>query len=620
MSNLLHKPTGDRQPGSACHLGRRLNTAAILSLVWVLSSLSSFAALSSVWALSALSALSTLSVLSACNHSRPRELGKDEVFVDIRLPTCRVQDPARQTRPAILNHSERMEPADRPNWIVVTADPLLPIARQWAEYRRSTGSTSRVISVSELLAGRSLVADQFLAALRERLLRELGTSHPTGLVHLLLLGDSRDTDLHPEVRPDLVPTLSWHSEYLTDMPFADLDADGLPDLALGRIPVRDPVQAEALLQKTMAYEQGTVPGPWRHRLLLFASQGGFGPLVDALMERAGLDLLSSLPEQWDITFLHARPGSAYGLPPHTYTKTLLTLLSRGELLAVYTGHGYLDALEDVDWGPKKRASILDIPDLDHISCDTHCPIVVLAACHTGDFGHGTSFAEAMLRTENGPPAVGAATDVSHPFPNAMLAFKLVRLISKREVSTIGHAFLEALLNLGQPETLAEMRVDRLVTLLWSQEDLRDIFDENRRMYVLLADPALRLPLSESTLRMGYRFIGKRRILVCGRLDHIRSGLVQLSLLRPRLLLPADLDTSRIPSTPEAALARWRRANKRTLLKKEGVVENGAFSFTLTLPAWHEPGRMVLRALVVGASDDAAAAIAVDTAAPNEPRP
>ncbi len=534
----------------------------------------------------------------------------DDMIVDIRLPTCRLADPTLGGRPAILYHSEHITVGDSPNWIVVSADPLLPVARQWARYRAQCGYDTQVISLSEVLAGRRLVADQFVEALRTRLIQELGTSHPAGLRYLLLLGDSQDTDLHPEVRPDLVPTLSYQGEYLTDLPYADLNEDGLPDLALGRVPVRTVSQAEAVLAKTIRYERGSEPGPWRHRLILFASQGDFGPLVDALMERVGLDLLSALPEQWNITFVHARPGSAYALPPHQYTRTLLGLLAQGAVAAVYTGHGYLDSLEDVTWGPDDEAPILDIADIEGLDCGTHCPVMILAACHTGDFGHGLSFAEAMERSRNGPPAVVAATDISHPFPNAMLAFKLVRLVSKRAVSTLGHAFLEALLTLGQPETLAELRMDRLVTLVWSQEELRDIVDDNRRMYVLLADPALKLALSQATIHLGVERIGPREILVCGRVQGIEAGLVTISLLRPRLALPARMDWNRIPTSADQALVRWREANQRTLLEKVTSLNDGVFSATIALPVWGEPERLVVRALVLSTDDDAAAAVEI----------
>ncbi len=479
---------------------------------------------------------------------------------------------------------------------MLSADHLLPVARDWARWRTSQGHAVRVWTTGEVLAGRKLSASEFLQAVRKRLRETLGTAEPDETVYFLLLGDARDPDFHPEVQPDEIPTFSWRGEYLTDMPYADLNEDGWPDIVVGRVPVQTAEQAQAVLAKTRRYEERPDPGLWRHRILLFASEGYFGALVDALMERIGLDLLRSIPESWEILFLHARKGSVFGLPPEQYTRVLLREIRRGAFLAVYTGHGYLDALENVTWGDRAR-SILNQEDAARMACGARCPILLLAACHTGDFGHGTSLAEVVLRTPDGPPAVLAATDVSHPYANALLALKVTRLLTGGHVSTVGEAFLESLITLGLPDSRPLLRLERLVDLLWSYEDRKEVLDDNRRMYVLLGDPALRVPRPGREILLRACRLDRRSVTACG--FAAGSGRIRVELRWPRFhlagaSLPAD--------DPESALRRWEAANDDLLAAQEIPTPSGYFAVRFALPdGWWNPG-LVIRALTAdGAS-------------------
>ncbi len=507
-----------------------------------------------------------------------------------------------------IHHAGLPHEPGRPDWIVLSADQLAPVARRWARWRASQGHAVRVWTVGEVQAGRRLTAQEFLKAVRKRLTSALGTAEPDETVFLLLLGDARDPDFHPEVRTSEVPTLSWKGEYLTDMPYADLNGDGWPDIAVGRVPVETIEQAQAVLAKTRRYEERPDPGLWRHRILLFASEGYFGALVDALMERIGLDLLRSIPESWDILFLHARKGSVFGLPPGRYTQVLLREIRRGAFLAVYTGHGYLDALEELPWGDKPRP-ILDEKHAALMACGAHCPILVLAACHTGDFGHGTSLAEVILRTPDGPPAVLAATDVSHPYANALLAFKVTRLLTGGHVATVGEAFLESLLTLGLPDSRPLLRLEHLVDILWSYEDRKEVLDDNRRMYVLLGDPALKVPRPGRDLLLRACHLDRRSVTVCG--FAAASPRVRVELRWPRFHLAG----ATLPAADaDSALRRWEAANDNLLAAQEIPISSGYFATRFALPdGWWDPG-LVVRAVTA----DGASAAALTLSGPDRP--
>ena len=499
---------------------------------------------------------------------------------------------------------------DRPSWIVLSADPLKSVAKQWAAYRKRQGYQTQVFTVSDVLAGREQTWDEFLPAFKQLLVDAIGTRYPNHRTYLMLLGDSNDVGLDPIVRPTLVPTTNWNDEYLSDLPYSDLDGDGLPDLALGRIPVDDLDEAREVLNKTIQYETDPVVGWWRQQVLVFASAAEFGPVADALIEKIGQDMLASIGYTWVIRFIHASPSSPFALPPSLYEKTLIDSFNSGTLLAVYTGHGYLASLEDVRWGPTDVAPILDQKGIERIHCDRRCPIVILAACHTGDFGHGDSLAELLLRKPSGPPAVVAATDVSHPFPNALLALGLARALLTERVSILGDAYMMVLKDLARSKTPIEHRIEVLSSLLWNDKERTEILDENRRMYVLLADPALRLPPAPSQIHMAIQSQTHEAVSICGATEDRSINQVRLVLetKRDRLIHPPMALPKNHEQRDRIAWKNWQQSNDRTLWNKTLWTHGGRFTAKIPLPAKHPFRTYIIRASALGSNRNAAGTI------------
>ena len=64
-------------------------------------------------------------------------------------------------------------------------------------------------------------------------------------------------------------------ETVSDEWFADADEDGLPELAVGRLSVRTPEQASAMVAKILAYEDADGTG-WARNVLLVAGENDEG--------------------------------------------------------------------------------------------------------------------------------------------------------------------------------------------------------------------------------------------------------------------------------------------------------------------------------------------------------
>ncbi|MGC4003977.1 MAG: C25 family cysteine peptidase [Pirellulales bacterium] len=122
------------------------------------------------------------------------------------------------------------------------------------------------------------------------------------LTAVLLIGDAPAAGERGRFTPtflekaDILPRFGGEAAIATDFPYADLDADGVPETAVGRWPVRNVEQLRTIAGKTLAYERSRDFGPWRGRINLVAGAGGFGPLIDAAIEQSARTiLLSGLP-------------------------------------------------------------------------------------------------------------------------------------------------------------------------------------------------------------------------------------------------------------------------------------------------------------------------------------
>src|SRR5204863_2591621 len=75
-------------------------------------------------------------------------------------------------------------------------------------------------------------------------------------------------------------------ETASDDWFADSDNDGLPELAVGRLPVRTAAQADTMVGKVLAYEDGDGIG-WTRNVLLVADRNDEGSDFEASAQALG---------------------------------------------------------------------------------------------------------------------------------------------------------------------------------------------------------------------------------------------------------------------------------------------------------------------------------------------
>lgn len=274
--------------------------------------------------------------------------------------------------------------------------------------------------------------------------------------YVLLVGDfSYDTkgyqsERNPYALPSMMVQTVHGGQTASDVLLAQLDADTLPDVAVGRIPARTPAEVQTFVQKNLAYRQQS-PADWQRRILAVAD--GQEP-VFAADAQAFLDSFSGYE-----TTLYAPPAGA----PDAAAQ-VDAYFDQGSLLVAYFGHGSL-----TQWGKDKIFTVDEIPALQNIE---RLPVVVNMTCLTGLFIHPkvTSMAESLLFAPNGGAvAILAPTSLTVSYDQTFLHQPLVEFLTENMHHPLGDALLYA-----QRQYPAENTPDVLNTFL------------------LFGDPALRM--------------------------------------------------------------------------------------------------------------------------------
>ena len=364
--------------------------------------------------------------------------------------------PAGLRQPVAIeaNSPSRWQTGKGAQVIVLSHGDFLESIEPWSVLREQQGWSVAVVDVAD-------VYDEFSfgrktpQALKDFLQYAHEHWQPTPS-HVLLVGDaSFDPRNYLRFGPaDFMPTKLVDTAFLEtawDDWLGDFDLDGVSELALGRLPVRTPAEADTIIAKLVQY--GQTRGPWQQKVLLVADNQDGQEATDF----AGMssDVEALVPPQVQVKHVVLAQNR------NTSRAALLNHLNSGQLVVNYVGHGSVDV-----WAGEELLTAADVYGLHNAA---RLPLVVTLNCLNGFFHdvYTESLAEAWLKAPHGGAiGVWASSGLTSPGGQAVMNQALIEELFSGEGVTLG------------------MAVQRAKAAVHS----RDI----RRTWILFGDPTLRL--------------------------------------------------------------------------------------------------------------------------------
>ncbi len=245
------------------------------------------------------------------------------------------------------------------------------------------------------------------------------------------------------------------------------------DLGIGRIPAQMVAEADAVVDKIIAYMHNKSAGDWQNRALLLADDGDENMPnqhmkdAEAIADVFKKNYKSYIIDRvyWDDYPIEV---SATGKRYPAVTQDIYNKLEKGALIANYSGHGSSNLLShEMVWKASDMSALKS----------TRLPLWVTASCDIGPFDMGdNSVAESAMMNANG---------------GAIGLFTTTRTVMQSYNSVINKEFTKLLMrpvNTGKIIAVGDaVRMSKCNVIEYGSDRT-----ENKLQYVLLGDPALRL--------------------------------------------------------------------------------------------------------------------------------
>ena len=490
--------------------------------------------------------------------------------------------------------------------LIVTTSELESAAARYAVSRTRSGFLCEVLTTDAI--AEAYPAESLVEAIRGQV-QTFALAEPQDLqAYVLLLGDA-DVD-RPEALERIPVSRGTDAAALSiwygwgDGPYVDFDDDDIPDLPIGRLPFRTPEQVDTYLGRIENHEGNYATGPQNKTLTALAGEGGFGPEIDGMLELAAGWLFDEMSYDFDMSMTYASPNSSYYLPPDMWDAHYAASYKEGAVLMPFIGHtlGAVTCCED---GPPSRRGLLAF-----FSCSDG------AFQESGDHDPHGSLAEDVLLREYGPVASLGATDLSHPYANAILPRELGHAVLDLREPTYGLVVMRAKYNMVHRLDNLRATIDG-AAMPYTDEPLDELITTHLVLYNLLGDPSVatmlppaevRIDPPEAALSPGATVSVSGQVRG-GSLGAPEDGQVSITLEVRRTtvcheLLPSD------PGDPGTCANNHAASNDKVAARAQGQIEAGSFSVQLIVPADLEVDSAFIKAYAWDDQVDAIGSVAV----------
>ncbi len=487
-----------------------------------------------------------------------------------------------------------------PQWIVVTAPAFRKAVEPLCQHRKKQGFHVVVVQTTDVLRADDLRAGdgRKLCEYVHKLCRQYKGSSSILLVGAIEAG--RLADAETKVLPPLSGTVGRMKDQPSDCGYGCLEGGQLPTIAVGRFPAHSEEEARAMTAKTLEYEDARHPGEWRRRLTILAGVPAYNPFVDRLVESLAMARLARLSPMWSGRAIYSNPQSRFTLPDTQLHERAERYVRDGQAFTLYLGHSNPAGL----YGGGAR--YLDRADWSRLKIERGKGIFFTFGCNgcqlKGNEGEG--YGVAAMRNADGPAAAVGSHGICFASMVQLAADGFFEsTLAKTPPERLGDSWL-AILN-----GLARGKIDdftyRLLDTVDGDKNIPQATQrrEHLEMFVLLGDPALRLPrmASDFELIVDKSIVAGDKLVVRGTVpQRLSEARIRLTLERTVDSLPDDLETVPNASRGDSKardrilLANHDRANRFVLVERKAKVEGGTFQATIDAPAKLPWSRLLLR--------------------------
>lgn len=321
---------------------------------------------------------------------------------------------------------------NRANMVIIAHSSLMSALTPLKQFREGQGRSVAIIDVEDIYDEFSFgnktpeaIQDFLLTAYKD------WTGKPR---FLLLTGDATvdPRDYLGYGLSDLVPTNlvdGVYSEAASDDLFADFNGDGLPEMAVGRIPAGAASEVTTVVSKIIGYELAAADS-WTKNAVVVSDRGS----SDVFDFEGGSDEIVAMiaPYMTTVKKVYRRDYTS-----DAAAQDLLNGINAGALIINYMGHGSEDT-----WG----GNILVASDADSLTNGLKLPFFMNMTCWNGLFAgpYRVSIGEALLKAGNGGAiAVWASSGLTDPDPQHVMNRQMITLLFNGTRPTLGEAAVQA---------------------------------------------------------------------------------------------------------------------------------------------------------------------------------
>lgn len=334
------------------------------------------------------------------------------------------------------------------DYVIITHGNFYTDVLPLAAYRAAQGLRTLVVDVQDIY-------DEFNAgifdpvAIQNFLAYVYANWTPPAPAYVLLVGDGNydfknytgrgEPNYIPPFLADVDP---WLGEVAADNRYVCVSgADNFPDMHLGRLPVKTRAEAQAVINKIIAYEQNPAPGNWNQNVLFVSDNpdaaGDFYAYSDAIAN-------GYTPAPYTAQKIY------YGRTHTTVSaarSAIIGAINSGQLIVNYIGHG-----SSSSWASEQLFRRTDVASLNNAG---RLPFVVVMACWDGYYIYPStptsdfsSTAEGFVRAPNaGAVAVWSATGMGTAAAHDYLNRGLFQAFFYDDLIRLGPATLQGKLYL-----------------------------------------------------------------------------------------------------------------------------------------------------------------------------